>query len=75
MTRTRMEWQPIETAPKDGIEPIIVGRGRKGSGVRGVTQARWDGSRWMAYTFPMEGAQPIEFVAPTHWQPMPRPPR
>ena len=63
------EWQPIETAPKDGLYDILVSEGL------GVYMATW--SRlgplpntkfgWVTNT----GFQ----IEPTHWMPLPEPPK
>lgn len=61
-----MEWQPIETAPKDGTEVLLCGPLRDGSGhYRDVSRfymIRWP-VEWMANCLP-----------PTHWMPLPPPP-
>lgn len=54
------EWQPIETAPKDGRD--ILGFAPKS----GCVVVEWGGDRWRNYDY-----QPID---PTHWQPLPQPP-
>ena len=59
---TTMEWQPIETAPKDGRlilaweEPEITYR-----------LTFWGNSEWRYYPFGVE-------CSPTHWMPLPDPP-
>jgi hypothetical protein len=61
------EWQPIETAPKDGTE-ILAWDGS----VR--TTAVWwvPGKQWSLVS-PGEYAEDSE-VWPTHWMPLPEPP-
>jgi monoamine oxidase len=54
-----VNWQPIETAPKDCW--ILVARGSE----QGVV--RWIQDHWTL------GAM-CSFVKPTHWQPLPEPP-
>lgn len=75
-----MQWQPIETAPRDGA-PILVVHDYMGD----VSVARWEtsGSRgwWQALA---DGRSAVEYmsdfgteyveVAPTHWMPLPPPP-
>ena len=62
------EWQPIETAPKDGTE-IILWESRKGH-------------RWLAFwhvdcwvTSGSAEAGNYNFPVFTHWQPLPSPPK
>lgn len=62
------EWQPIETAPKDGTSVLVVGA------YGYVLMARWKEmtrvpSRWESY-----GLGAIRFE-PTHWMPLPEPPK
>ncbi len=77
------DWQPIETAPKDGIvilgwseymsEPAPIRWGRKSHGRTGW-QAVWDGIQVIA----TESDFGTEYVDPepiTHWQPLPIPPK
>jgi hypothetical protein len=74
-----MEWQPIETAPKDGT-PILVWRK---AGI--VWLAYWNDSflhvqsdqhmpAWVV--FDCEDPWFSEtYQSPTHWQPLPEPPK
>ena len=55
------EWQPIETAPKDGTEMLAFWNR---SNVYGI--ASFDDGRWADETG--------EVSAPTHWMPLPEPP-
>lgn len=64
------EWQPIESAPKDGTKVLAFGphvNNREGSYIE-VTPY-WNGlhPRWSVEW--MDG-----FGKPTHWQPLPAPP-
>ena len=66
------EWQPIETAPKDGTEILIVAKGY-------VAIARWknintDAHPLMAWAFHHEDDGAYVLHGPSHWQPMPLPP-
>ncbi len=62
-------WRPIESAPVDGTS-VIVSNGAA------VGEARfWGGSGWF-----WEGSSPTDahdgaVFHPTHWQPLPAPPR
>jgi hypothetical protein len=66
------EWQPIETAPKDGTRVIL---GWPGGGVRygfyldnSHTSGPWAGWRGPSMELPFPSPPP------THWQPLPAPP-
>lgn len=71
-----MEWQPIETAPKDrdvwlfGLAEIWHGS----TPFECQAQGGWDPEewRWMTTTFDDRGQ--ILWIAPTHWMPLPAPP-
>ena len=62
------EWQPIETAPKDGT--VVVGYDRSNHHADDRNYAefmRWDGERWR---------DPDTWtITPTHWMPLPEPPK
>lgn len=70
-----MNWQPIETAPKDGSIIDILARGKR------YTDCWWGretyGKRigWV-YQGDYDSDGPVdEFIDdPTHWQPLPEPP-
>ena len=65
-----MGWQPIETAPKDGTQFLATGveaDGRKNPRRRwGV--AYWYERRWLGGHF-------NSHCPPTHWMPLPHPPK
>lgn len=72
------DWQPIETAPKDGTQVIVCGRYSDD-----VAIARWDGRYWSCVS---DGCAVIEsqcdfgteyrtFEVPSFWQPCPKPKR
>jgi hypothetical protein len=75
------EWRPIATAPKDGTRVLIADSENVESGrwsaaftlhsMRTITiPAGWDDDRYdAAHTFEREGKQP------THWMPLPEPPK
>jgi hypothetical protein len=64
-----MNWQPIETAPKDGRDVLIGG---DYSYLNGVLMASWGtGSGQIPGWTDMEG----DTYSPTHWMPLPLPPR
>ncbi len=76
------DWQPIETAPKDGTVILIFRDGvhyiREGS--RTVHPARWMGELDPAYPWQVLCADYGADYLPaarsiTHWMPMPEPPK
>ena len=60
------EWQPIETAPKDGGEVLLWQEGW------GVIRGWYSGDDKTWYG---PGAHDSEPCRPTHWMPLPRPPK
>lgn len=64
------EWQPIETAPKDGTV-ILLYRYLRGSLSFVIGYATNDGIKpiWMEYS------APFKTIEPTHWMPMPEVPK
>ena len=66
-------WQPIETAPKDGTNVLLVNR--KGNMATGL----WQGRGVMAGWWLRGGNGPNVFFndhhGPTHWMPLPAPPQ
>lgn len=77
------EWQPIETAPKDGTVVLLFGLWA--GEVGGIAQepqidiGRWSGGRsdygsdgwWGLITGDAYGC----WMRPTHWMPLPQPPK
>ena len=63
---TTNNWQPIETAPRDGTE-ILVWRTR----LQRACVAWWFGRWWDISGRDMWGDE----NQPTHWQPLPGPPK
>lgn len=61
------EWQPIESAPKDGTEVLCGGK-------VGRMRVCWfvDGS-WVFHQ--KYGGARIVLLHPTHWMPLPEPPK
>jgi len=67
------QWQPIETAPKDGTWILVHHEW-------GIDFARWRPSdRWQAEGWETElydrYGEPAEEIDPTHWMPLPDPPK
>jgi len=61
-----MEWQPIETAPKDGTV-IIVREYREGGGL--VDEGRYDEDEYGKGRWRIKSC----FLTPTHWMPLQTP--
>lgn len=63
----KMEWQPIETAPKDGT--VVMGFDEK-LPTRGLSPPiaciRWFDTAWWGTT-----GDSIVMLRPTHWMPLP----
>jgi hypothetical protein len=67
-------WQPIQTAPKDGV-PIILGFAGSGA-----NEGYWhDGSKnhwgYAGWYFSDDNILTSKPNLPTHWQPLPEPPQ
>ena len=60
-----MEWQPIETAPKDGTRIILFG---DKYWPNPITSAKWHGTMWIGG--PYDNASVNN---PTHWMPFEAP--
>lgn len=73
------EWQPIETAPKDGWSFLVAGEldapfsGEEGLGVFAADYAYHDGKRWrfVVHSCREDGG---DYGTATHWMPLPEPP-
>jgi hypothetical protein len=67
-----MNWQPIETAPKDGTVILVCGFGRKGYY---VADAVWGSvcDCWMMFDG-MSDNYDLESDGHSHWMPLPAPP-
>lgn len=62
------EWQPIETAPKDGQEILLFCRDTREQMV-GFWSASWEG--WQFAHGPYDGPH---ICIPDDWRPLPEPP-
>lgn len=60
------EWQPIETAPKDGTWVLLYHQYAR------ISDWYWDGQKWHNDVLDWGDDEPS--LAPTHWQPLPDPP-
>ena len=63
------EWQPIETAPKDGRKNLLLFQQSAETGEK-LFVGRW-GAEWGGW-LSIPGAYAKR---PTHWQPLPAPPQ
>lgn len=77
------EWQPIETAPKDGTDILVVYPTHfVGRPSGDFSIVRWENNKWIAQA---DGQRAIEaqndfrteYICPffTHWMPLPSPPK
>lgn len=64
-----MEWQPIETIPKDGTTVLVCGFGYKGYFVADAQE-----SRGKVLLFDPVADEFIHETQATHWMPLPEPP-
>ena len=75
--RRAREWQPIETAPKDGTEVLVCGGTystglHNGMPLHGAVIAFWDRTHWHG---PEANAHDEWWECrPTNWMPLPMPP-
>ena len=67
MSAASDKWQPIETAPKDGTKVLIFVMGKN------VMQASY--SRCNEYWIDCWCSNMSGVYSPTHWQPLPKPPK
>jgi hypothetical protein len=69
------DWQPIETAPKDGSIIMLYGEYMNTYNCAGKVFSFgyyfFSQKQWMCYPSHNEATDHIE---PTHWQPLPEPP-
>lgn len=70
------EWQPIETALKDGSSLLLFAVELSYSDTPQMYVGRWSttawwGPAWVAY----EEGSDTEYLEPTHWMPLPDPPK
>lgn len=60
------EWQPIETAPKDGTR-VLLFSGAWFTGYYAHSRYKWDPGKWRSDEYP-------DLTNPTHWMPLPQAP-
>ncbi|WP_103171560.1 DUF551 domain-containing protein [Paracoccus sp. SY] len=63
-----MTWQPIDTAPKDGTPVLCFTPDDHFSPVTGMDVLWFDGGHWLYNGDPWPWN-------PTHWMPLPEPPK
>lgn len=61
-----MNWQPIETAPKDGTRILVYRKLERGYEHRRVGVDLFVNDNWRKSRL---------FMPPTHWMPLPKPPQ
>lgn len=73
------EWQPIETAPKDGTPILVFGKPQKHPNLESwydgsaIFTAEWDA---IDESFCILGGDWLgPFIDPSHWMPLPAPPK
>jgi hypothetical protein len=75
--KSSMEWQPIETAPKDG-SLILCGNKME------IAIASWSTSAWVSKKqddgsygawLVFDARSDSETISPSHWMPLPDPPQ
>ena len=64
------DWQPIETAPRDGRPFLAVVDGA----VRKVYWGKTSHIAWVGFNVCDQGPEDCELCEPTLWMPMPKPP-
>lgn len=77
------EWQPIETAPKDGMAVLLFWPSRAMFGKCGVFPGAWTDDQhatkpkpgWFSHELAaFWGRRAVREGQPTHWMPLPEPP-
>lgn len=67
------EWQPIETAPKDGS--LFLGIARAGLRNQWISQCKWVGPDKRYPTAKLDWFMGVDgWPQPSHWMPLPKPP-
>lgn len=59
-------WQSVKKPPRE-YEVVLIGRDK---GRRCSMPGYWTGEHWLAFVI----SGTMEFLNPTHWQPLPAPP-
>jgi hypothetical protein len=75
------DWQPIETAPKRNGGPAIDLWAKRWDHEtdkfegRRFADFRWNGTRFIGPRRPDGSCETLDNWRPTHWQPLPEPPK
>jgi hypothetical protein len=70
-----MDWQPIETAPKDGRGILLFADGEVWLGRWGYSEPSGSYAEEKEWVTPSEGpGYNSQIENPTHWMPLPTPP-
>lgn len=72
---TENTWQPIDSAPKDGTAVLLWARDLRFPGNVAVAQYITDDIEWWHVTDGKFGPWPLRGPSPTHWMPLPGPPK
>lgn len=64
------EWKPIETAPKDGRFLAVVD-----NDIRIVAWGKTSHLPWHGFCLADQGVEDFDICDPTHWMPLPEPPK
>ena len=68
-----MDWQPIETAPKDGSTIKAHHSNAADMGVNFAPNAKWDGTKWQMSCYPFSKCGRFLITGqPDLWQPTPQ---
>jgi hypothetical protein len=68
-----MNWQPIETAPKDGTKVLVYEERLGIMHVASLQSAQYGELQWLVGEFDYDF--PYLFTQPSHWMPLPEPPK
>jgi hypothetical protein len=65
-----MDWQPIETAPRDGTTIKVHHENAADMGEKFSPNATWDGNKWAVSCYEFSKCGRFLITAqPTHWRP------
>ena len=66
------EWQPLETAPKNAVTVLVLDMSSKPNVVTAYFE---DDGAWKGWVYADQLLADGDFPRPTHWMPLPEPPR
>lgn len=64
-------WLPIETAPKDGTEILVIGVYDNGMPWAGSQFSNWHANGWNSGWLDLRDDEEVYFQNVTHWMPIP----